>query len=317
MKEKRVVTYIKEGKEITKVFNFLSKREILNTLFEKPFYQTDNYEFYKIKSDIDYLSIKNMNFKKDARFILPDNTILVIENCTFKSGRIDLTGGNIDLLHPKLNPCFYTNRIFVSDVNNLNIEIGSDNRSFITVTGTANNFSMTATNRIENIAITGKTAQLKNIKDIKSLKLINEKTTLKNCIFSIDLDNDMEKIQTETLDIEDSNLFYLNYQNRRLLSSKNINLKNAIISSENNVNIDCEKIIMDNQSTIESKHNIKLLIDTYTIVNDESKIKVNLQSKDTLNKRKELISVLKGLKNYLSPEEEIVKKTIKTRKLKK
>ena len=72
--------------------------------------------------------------------MIPKETLVVLDNCTFKSNQIELLQGSVELIHPNLNPCYYTNRIYLSDLNDFNVTMNNDNKSYITITGKSKNF---------------------------------------------------------------------------------------------------------------------------------------------------------------------------------
>ena len=272
MKEKKIVTYTKNGKKVTKEFNIFTKNAIIKDLFILPYPQPENYELEQIKQDTDYVELKNMNFKKEVRFNIPEHTQLVLENCDF-NGKINITGGNVTILNCNFNPCNYTNRLFLNDVNELKLKLNND-KSYLTITGKSKNTEISGKYRIETMSITGEKAIIENMHDIKNLKLINNETILKDCDFAININNDTQLIQTKNLKINNSHLFYqIDFENiiisqyeekqnkRTILIDRNtpfqiVNLElknNSIIETNNNIIIKNQNITIDNSSKIKSQ----------------------------------------------------------------
>ena len=328
MKEKRIIKYIKNGEEIKKEFNILTRKSILQNSLEEPYYQSGAEEIYKIKEDIDLIYISNMTFKKNIKFIIPEDTILILDKCIFLGGKIELIKGNIQLINPKFNPNIYINRIHAVTVNDLDIRIDSDNRGFITIRGNVNNFSMNIKERIEKISINGEKAILENIKDIKSLKLKNNETILKNCNFEIDLDKNEQDIMSQTLNIENCTLSYQTdlkeLEKPNLINDNNLDISNALspiirtndlnlinskIESNNVLNISTRKISMDNNSSIKATNELNLSTDNFKAKNKE--IEITPTTIQELTKTRNIISILKGIEELLQEKNNKKEKTNK------
>ena len=257
MKERKTITYIKNGKEIIKEYNILTRNKLLNDLFKKPYYQTGSQEIYSINEDIEHLSMTNITFPKNIKMFIPDNTTVALNNCTFQGESMYYIGGSIFLNQPNINPDNYTNRVYLDNTNDANIVIDNNNRGFISIIGTSKDFSIKANDRIETIYLTADKAALQDIYGIKSLKLITKNATIKNCSFKINLDNQSQNIKTDTLNIENSSLYYMTDElskDYEIINAKELILDNSEIDTNKNIIIKAESIIMDENSILREKH---------------------------------------------------------------
>ena len=175
MNNQKMISYIQKEEEKLKNVNLFKKKEITKDIFKTTYQEENNYEFYHIKNEIEYLHLKNIIFNKNSNFVVPDNTILILDNCLFKSEKMDFTGGNIEIIHPKLMSYQYTNYIYFKDVDNINIIIGKDNRSFPTIKGIAKRFSLNTLSNIDilnSLSITADKIILTKTNHYKAIKLI-------------------------------------------------------------------------------------------------------------------------------------------------
>lgn len=306
MKDKKIVSYIKNGNYVKREFNIFTRNKIINDIFVLPKEQPDNYEYYEIQPDVEYLKLKNITFKKDARFLLTDNNI-ELENCDFKGGRLDLTNGSTTITNSTFNPCNYINRIILKNVNNFNLDLNNNN-SFLSIIGESKNTKLSGNYRIETISLTGSTIEINNMKDIKTLRLNNHETTLNNCNFGINLSNETQYINTRKTNIINSNLYYQGefekltispyIEEKNIILEKNntqlqtniLNLKNSKIESNNNIIINIPNLNMDNESTIKSNKSIEL--NNYIIKStNNNKVEINNEKY-----RRILITLLKKLR---------------------
>ena len=257
MKERKTIKYIKNGEEITKEYNILTRNKLLNDLFKKPYYQTGSQEVYSINEDIEYLSMTNITFSKNVKMVIPDDSTVELNNCTFQGESMYYIGGNIVLNNPNINPDNYTNRVYLNNTNDANIVIDSNNRGFISIIGSSKNFSIKANNRIETIYLTADKATLQDIYGIKSLKLITKNATIKNCSFKINLDNQSQNIKTDTLDIENSNLYYMTDElskDYEIIKADEIVLRRSTIDTNNQVTIIANSTMIDKDSILKVKN---------------------------------------------------------------
>ena len=310
MNKKRLITYIKNGEEKSKEFNLFTKKEIIREVFSNPYYQSGISDFYRINENIEFLSITNMTFPKGIRMVIPEDCVVVLNDCIFKGGCMEFVDGTIELNNPTLNPDYYTNRIYLVDTKDANILIDYNNKSHITITGKSDNFSLNGYGRIETISLSGKKATLKNIEEINNLKLNNQETNIEDCSFVIDLNNQTQDIQTETLNIKDSSIYYKfeqveetqdNEKESNVITTDVLNLIYTNISAKNTIGINAKTITMDSVSSIKTTDKIKLLDDTYTTKG--TSVKLDINSIKEINSRRELISILKGIRNTLPKQE--------------
>ena len=241
MKERMVVSYVlKNNKEniITKEFNLLTRKKIFATLFSSPASQEGINEEYVLRENIEVLTLKNIIFKKDTRLVIPEGTTLILDSCTFKSGKIDILGGKVKLTNPTLNPCIFSNRIFLSNVDTFDVTINDDTRCSVTILGTSNIFSADIKSRIEKIKMSSKEINLKNIKKIGYFTLKSDLLSLKNCDLELNVDD--EQIPSNYLTLENSYLMY-DYSNQKtVIDNEETNLKNSKIYIYDTYNPNCE-----------------------------------------------------------------------------
>ncbi len=324
MKDKKVVSYIKNGNYIKNEFNIFTRNKIINDIFILPKEQPDNYEYYEIQKDIEYLNLKNITFKKDAKFLLTENNNIELENCDFKGGRLGLTNGSITITNSTFNPCNYINRIILKNVNNFNLNLNNSN-SFLSIIGESKNTRLSGNYRVETITLTGSTIEINDMKDIKTLRLNNHETTLNNCNFGINLSNETQYINTKKTNIINSNLYYqgdfekltispyleeknnILENNNNHLQTNTLNLKNSKIESNDKIMINIPNLIMDNESKIQSNECIELNNYILKSINN-NKVEINKEEY-----RKILIKLLKTLRIKIDNniEEKTKKKLLK------
>ena len=329
MKDKKIITYIKNGKSETKEMNLFNKKEIIKDLYSSAFIQNNTYEFYIINEDIDFLLLKNMTFKKEVKFLLPKKeTLLVLENCTFKSGGINFINGNVALLYPNLDPRYYTNRITAYNLENLEIDIAKDDKSYISVYGKSNNLSINTKNKINNIFVTTNNCYLKNINSVQHLEIKGGNAILDKCNIGINLEAETYNIDIEKLILKNSSLLlhpnsskenlqlgtlYLNNSNIYIddsyfeevkIKCNQLTLENSILEAREKLRLKCQRISIDDKSKLLSDDNISILNNTYSRKEDQNNLELTLEDLIKLQNKSYLISILKAVKEKLETSKE-------------
>ena len=316
MKERKKVTFIKNNKETSAEINLFTKKSIGEILFTKQSAKEEFGSIYYINDDIEYLELNNIIFPKDVRFIVPNNSILVLNNCTFKTGNIDVVGGNIDIVNPILNEGIYTNRISLSNVGVFNLLSNNKNKGYITLNGNAKEVVVRINNTINKVALTTEKIFLQSIKNIKEININSQLTILKNCDIEID---ENQQIVTNSLVLDDSQMIYqTNTSNATLeaeiitmkdsiinfnsiytilavVKSKIISLINSEISSRSSIKIDAFNITIDDKSKLLAEQDITINKDRYTRKKEDDSVEINSNNQESINAKRKLISTLKTL----------------------
>ena len=322
MKEKKIISLTKNGKEVKKELNFFTRKELVNNIFEQPIYQGEAKEIYKIKKGIEIVLLKNITFKKNTQFILNKNTILILENCSFQTGIISFAnGGSVELINPKLNPSKYTNRINISSLEDFSMIVTENNNCYVTINGTCKNFSINMENKIERINIIADKIYLKNIKEIKEIIIyLSKLTILDNCNISINSNNKIKEIEiknivlknttisssyntenqsleeTESITLINSNINLHGQEKNTIEATKIIQLENSTIKSKNDMQLITPLLKMDHTSKLISETSITLGSDTYTKKKEAPVIEINSKNYKRISEKRHLVSILKKLK---------------------
>ena len=90
MSEPRSIVYKKNGYTYEKKDSFFSKYIQSNNREIFSHQQQEASGIYYINNDIEYIMIKNMEFKKDTKIIIPTTTTLVLNNCLFKQKNLEI-----------------------------------------------------------------------------------------------------------------------------------------------------------------------------------------------------------------------------------
>ena len=159
------ITYVRNKEKKTTILTIMNSKSVGRIIFSPQSSQEESFSEYHINEDIEYLELKNLTFKKDAKFYTPPKCILVLSNCTFKGGKIDIIGGIVGLINPTLNEGVYTNRIFLSDVNTFNVITNNDDKSYVALLGKAKHINIIGNINISRILLSS----------IESIKINGEK----------------------------------------------------------------------------------------------------------------------------------------------
>ena len=317
MKKRESITLICDGIEERKEVTLLNKKNIGRKIFSPSSSVDESTEVYYINDKIEYLELYNFIFNKDTKFYIPQNSILVLVNCAFKKGKIDFIGGSVDLINPTLNDSIYTNRIFLSDVKDFNILKNNNDMSYISILGSAKTATINIKTNINKIALKTDVIALKNINDIKELKLTSGTVIVRSS--DIGIDNEII-IETPDLRIEDSQLIYqydmsiseLNVDEITMkdseilfndvctdfavIKSKKMALNNSIVHSRPDLIIECPEIVLDDNSKIETWKSLTLNGNTYHRKEDAELLEINSHNAPRLNSYKSILSILKKVK---------------------
>ena len=339
MKEKKEIIFRKNKKETTKEITIFNKNKLVKELFDEyKFIEGESFNTYKIKDDIEYIYLKNIIFKRETKFRIPNNTTLILDNCTFNKGKVDIYGGNFEIINPNLNPCYYTNRFYISDVNNLNIVINKNSNGYMTIAGNAKNFSIDAKNKISGIALEAKNIKINNLNDAKILALTGENITIENSTLNLEILSQFKnQLNSKNINLKNSKLYYqtdieqinINVDNLSLENSyilfmggylinttigcKKLELKDSKIDSTDSITLLTDEILLDDNSEIVSSVKIQMHNNIY-LPQKNSEIAI---TKDNLNEteeeqhRRKLISILKGINQVLTEEVKKEKNTVK------
>lgn len=322
MKKKQTITYIKNGKEYNKTFNPLNNTFILLALFHNAFFQDGHFDYYAIKESVSYLHLKNIQFYHDVKIKCPKDTILVLENCKFKEPNLYVIGGHVQIINPKMPKDYCRNNIYIADAKDfslINNEVSNVPLFVSSISKKIYLENLNGEQRKLYLNLIGDKITLNNITNPKSLTITSKKTKILESNINVDDLLEYEK-KPEEPSIDDIPEF------RKLINPKEIqietnqpkpsllNLKtdelilnNSSITTFDNLKIDCQKITTDDNSTLQSNHDIILGNDIYKnnlapntmLVITPSYLKEQPQEK---NSRKELISVLKGIKQQVTQE---------------
>ena len=314
MNNKKTISYTKNGEEINGSINYFNKKSLVKKLFDESCILGKNCENYVINDSVEYLYLKNVVFLKNVRFTTPKDTIVILENCIFKGGRMDFNGGNIEIINPKLISCQYTNYIYFSNVNDLNIMISKDNMSFISLKGTANNFTLNTEKNIDiidHLSIKANNIKIIGVTNPKILELDANKISLEKSNIHTNDKNDMKAkkielhqssinsqkndINTENLLLDRSKIYFSWCMNKEGINWNNIILKESTITSEDHLSINSNDITMDDTSKFKVGESIQIKNIIYTSKSEETYLELD---KKAINQRY-IVSILKEIKNNL------------------
>ena len=316
MKEKKTITYIKNGTEVTKIINLFNKKEILDTIFEQYRLLSEGIELI-IKEDVEYLLLKNICFSQNIKLLIPNTTIIILENCYFKGKKIDFKGGNIQLINPQFSSDLLNSYIHVDKVIDFNLILKSQNNINTTVRGQSNILTIDGNSSEISIIANAQEIILKNIQKTKELKITGAKVILANCSLDMDLYHDIKKINAQYLRIINSSLYYQSDKKVYLLADSmnlydsdiyfygfcdingiiqcnQLTLKNSKIEAKNSIKVFCQKMLIDSDSSIVTGQNIMLNEDTYYPKNENNSLVLNTKKLSHRISEREFISVLKA-----------------------
>lgn len=313
MSEPRSIVYKKNGYTYEKKDSFFSKyiqsnnREIYSTD-----QQEESSEIYYINNDIEYIMIKNMEFKKNTKIVIPNETTLILNNCLFKQKNLEIEGGNIRITNPILVSSSHMNHLTLTNTNQVELLLEKGKRKSIRIKGTTNNFSLDGRkglDLIESLSIKSINTNITNLIKREAFKIDTQNLTLKDC--ELDIEN-KEKLKTKRLNLQNSII----YSNKSDIIADEINLIDSIISLDwclkeegiitnkltlkrskikatDNLNINTNNIDIDTESKLIAENMIK--IQNHTYINGEEDIEIGITE---LNRRK-LILILQNLKKEL------------------
>ena len=332
--KKRMITYISNDKEEEKRMTLFTKEILLKRVFENT-QQERFYEVCKIKEDIKYLKLQNIKFDKNVKFIIPEDTNLVLDNCLFKGERIDLIGGNVEILSP--NPTIDTNRHFAKKLNKLYMRLEKKPNSFLNISGSTKSFYLNAEKNIDQISIKSDEIYLKNINYVKNIQMQGNNITLDGVSIDINSDYVNNSMIPNKLIIQNSSIYYQcqfaqmqlkakylwlknsnihfnsNYFAKAIIRTDYLNLENSLVDSMDYLDCESKKIIMDQSSKLKAGQSITLQDNAYVPTPREDNLEITQKKIEELERKRQLISILKGIKDSLEQQEPPKIKTKKNR----
>lgn len=274
MKIKPTITYIKNGVEKTVKLNIFNELKI----FSYPYsIIPDPSIYYEIKKDIEFIHIKNMEFNNISVLKIPEDSICILEDCTFKSESLKLTfeNGTIELINPKfigvekIELTSLTKDLNIKYTKEINqeqkLKINADR--FLSIAGEpTRTIDITDQSNIENITTSSRDVSLKNKFKLTELTLWGSNISLGN--FK-----------------EGRSLIITEEFSPYIKAHKNLNLKDLVLinngKGEMNIispQINVENVKLTSKKSIQINENNyhKKTDDGYVVVTDEDFARTNL-----------------------------------------
>lgn len=296
MKLKPMITYIRNGKKITKKINFFTEFYILTNVFsysDKNMFDSYSYE---ISSEVEYIHLQNILFPSTngLTFNLKDNQILILENCIFKGNRIETRNGNIQIINPE----------FIKDFCRIRINYGKDVKIILSEKNTetrleffidSKNFFLDA----------NRNKELNNliVENAKKITLAN----LKNIVY-------LSLEASEEITLEKQNNILLTNTSVYSFETPKLNLGNSTIKAEKRCLYINADIITGKNYKLIADENIQINNNIYVPQNNETEIIItdkDLKDTSKLEARRKLISTLKTYGQYLKRNDQNIAENIK------
>lgn len=233
MKEKAIIIYQKGNDPLKKVvLNCFNKAIIVNTIFKDPFQRFikdntyDNTDYYEIKPDINFLYLNNVTFYQKVKFLCPNETIFVLDNCNFKENILNFNGGYVTLKNPKLPNYYYCNRIYGSSLESFSFTF-DNNQNNLHLSLNSKNICTRIYDGSANINLKGNDITATITSDLASLN-----------------------IDANSLKITSSNITLKENDKKSSINSNSMELINSSILSSSNLDISTTFLTLDDKSTI-------------------------------------------------------------------
>lgn len=279
MKQKPIITYIKNGVEKTVTLTIWNQRKILNEIYE--IYNEMGENAYFFNKDIEFVHFKNFIFNEIFKIEGSEDTLCIFENCIFENSRnyarLRIEGCDFELINPDLNvgslSSYYDslNLIYTKDKEKRirEVEIGS---CIVIPEGTTN---IKDYNNIANLTIYSENISLKEKFDVQRLRLSGANISIGHRKKPTNI---VVKMTSPSID-----------------AYEKLSLTNCFIETHADfIRIDAPQIEIENV-TLTAKNYIEINGVRYKAKKGEEKITIT--DKDI--NRQNLICILKGYKNQL------------------
>lgn len=312
MKNKPTITYIKKDeKEKEIIINPLNKNKMLEELFEITYIKFKDQFLYKLKSDIEFIKLKNYKFDHNLKLetntsISEEEKIIILENCLFKGEKNDFETDYLEIITPKFLNLSKININNTKDVNltldekmkNLELRIRDCHKLTLNSSETLNLLQIY---NVGNVYI----KNLINLIETTSSYIVSNKLTLEDSIIK-ETNINSENINLKNSIIEDNRENYIN--------TKLINLSNSLIISDDEIFLpNLRKIEFDDQvnlvpSYLEARTLIMLGKETYQNYNPIKPLRINPQllNNDSKLVNQRLLHLLKKLRDKVNKNINII-----------
>jgi len=287
---KKEVTYIKKGIQKTIVLNKLNKWKVFLDIFEieKP-WNTD--KKYSIKKDIEWLQMKNIEFKNHEVINCRNNeTVCIFENCKFIANDcyyLTFENGIYQLLNCRFG--IKTEQIYSIDASDIEFRFkdyqSSHLKNWLKLELNSKRIKITEDKCCDKIvAYASDKIEIDGIFNLTECALFGPK---------IDIGNKEKRTTIRSLD----------FSKKLIISGKELNLDNCTIvqESEKGIEISAEKI-NGYDFKLKSKGNIKINGTVYKKKAENEWVVITWKDFYKMKSKAELISFLKILKKKTTQE---------------
>lgn len=301
---KPIITYIKNGQEISKIVTKWNQRKILKEVLSISTYTRYSKLLitYKIENEIELIHFQNFHFKEIVEIRIPKDSICIFENCIFEI-QLDnhyyldllLKGGSFEFINPTLigireiHPLIGMREIdnkyqIIQDLSIITAEKNVENITIV-VEGprscNCTNLSIEDNNNIESIDVSAQKTALKGDFKLDSCEIWGNEIKIGN---------------QKTITRIDSTFF-----TPKIVARDTIQLTNCTINnpkeSTGTIHLDAPKIEVKNVTLIADEY-IEINRNRYQSKEEDQKVIVT--DKELL--RANLISVLKGYRRLLEQQ---------------
>ena len=287
---KPIITYIKNGQEISKIVTKWNQRKILKEVLSLTYTNYSKFLMtYAIKKEIELIHFQNFYFKEIEKIRIPKDSICILEDCIFEMKNIHcndliLEGGSFEVINPTLVGIIEINNDH-QKIEDLSIITSEKPGKNITIKGflsnNCTNLSIEDNNNLESIDVSAQKTALKGDFKLDSCEIWGNEIKIGN-----------QKTETRI----DSTFF-----TPKIVARDTIQLTNCTINnpkeSTGTIHLDAPKIEVKNVTLIADEY-IEINRNRYQSKEEDQKVIVT--DKELL--RANLISVLKGYRRLLEQQ---------------
>ena len=292
-----MITYIKKGKEATKVITRWNDKRILKEIVEMSDYRfyEPTASHYTIKDDIEFVYFKNINFVDVFLIESPKDAICIFEECMFGSRNIGyesikLSGGSFQIINPTL---INMNEFSASYANIQDLSICAMGNGVEKL-----NIGRCSLNRC-------KILEVKDDNHIKKIDAFSEQLILTGNFSLISGDLAAENLRIEGKSLDDKTIVVAS--RLWVYANKDLGLVNCMIDGSNNLDL---FLLASNiqLSNVTLKASERIVVNDYIYQKKADDFLVVVDDKKLAQTN--LISLLKGYKGLLESQIEIKKEEL-------